>query len=311
MLLRKLNMNLLKTLNALLETRNITVASQQLFVTQPAVSTALKQLREIFDDPLLIRGEDNSLILTHKSKSLRPLLQKILADTQSLLNYSGQAVDLKTLDITLTIGVHNHVVILLISHLFERLNDITPRIKVKQNYITDISKLSEQNLSQYDYIIGAFSAPQKQFITRHYYDDEYVCFSGNKMLNQKKSLTKKDINTHEHVVISYVGSNELDSTEKLLRQNGIKRNYRVTVASQVLAAQLAEKEGLLLIALKNNISIIQRSANLKVFSLPGGMAPVKNYILQKRVDIDNPEKNWFMDLLDSTNPSRSNDIQST
>lgn len=72
MLLRKLNLNLLKTLHLLLETRNITITSQELFVTQPAVSTALKQLREIFDDPLLVRSTDNSLVLTHKAKLLQP-----------------------------------------------------------------------------------------------------------------------------------------------------------------------------------------------------------------------------------------------
>lgn len=112
-------------------------------------------------------------------------MHKILSDAQALLEYSAQPIDLKNLEITLTIGVHNHVVMLIMSKLFEKLNRIAPKVKIKQSYITDIDLLGEQTLSQYDYIIGAFSAPEKQFVTTHYYDDYYVCFSGNQTLNKR------------------------------------------------------------------------------------------------------------------------------
>lgn len=81
------------------------------------------------------------------------------------------------------------------------------------------------------------------------------------------------------------------------------RNFRLTVASQILAASLAEKEGLLLVALKTNADVIQRSAQIKLYSMPSDLEPVRNYILQKRIDVDNPEKNWFMDFLQTIRPS--------
>ncbi len=76
--LHTLNLNLLKTLSVLLQTRSVTLASQALFLTQPAVSTALKQLRELFNDALLVKGEDGLLTLTHKAKIIKPKLDHIL-----------------------------------------------------------------------------------------------------------------------------------------------------------------------------------------------------------------------------------------
>ena len=54
--LRKLDLNLLLTLNALLIERNVTRAAQRLNLSQPSVSVQLGKLRAAFDDPLLLPG---------------------------------------------------------------------------------------------------------------------------------------------------------------------------------------------------------------------------------------------------------------
>ncbi|WP_206951263.1 LysR family transcriptional regulator [Trinickia acidisoli] len=52
--LRGIDLNLLVSLDALLEESNVTRAATRLHLTQPAVSTQLARLRQIFGDPLLI-----------------------------------------------------------------------------------------------------------------------------------------------------------------------------------------------------------------------------------------------------------------
>lgn len=49
--LMSVDLNLLKTLDALLDERSVTRAAQRLSLTQPAVSGMLTRLRECFDDP--------------------------------------------------------------------------------------------------------------------------------------------------------------------------------------------------------------------------------------------------------------------
>src|SRR5690242_1510684 len=53
--LANLDLNLLVTLDTLLRERNVTRTSEQLGVSQPAVSGALARLRRHFGDPLLTR----------------------------------------------------------------------------------------------------------------------------------------------------------------------------------------------------------------------------------------------------------------
>lgn len=54
--LRHLDMNLLVVFEALMLERNLTRVGEKLFITQSTVSAALSRLRDLFDDPLLIRN---------------------------------------------------------------------------------------------------------------------------------------------------------------------------------------------------------------------------------------------------------------
>ncbi len=53
--LRRVDMNLLVIFEALMFEKNLTRVAERLFMGQPAVSAALGRLRDLFDDPLLLR----------------------------------------------------------------------------------------------------------------------------------------------------------------------------------------------------------------------------------------------------------------
>ena len=60
--LGSLDLNLLVSLDALLQQRSVTRAAEQLGLSQPALSASLARLRRHFDDPLLARvGNDYRL----------------------------------------------------------------------------------------------------------------------------------------------------------------------------------------------------------------------------------------------------------
>ncbi|MDH4555091.1 LysR family transcriptional regulator [Pseudomonas sp. BN417] len=54
--LRRLDMNLLVIFESLMIERNLTRVGEKLFITQSTVSAALGRLRDLFDDPLLVRS---------------------------------------------------------------------------------------------------------------------------------------------------------------------------------------------------------------------------------------------------------------
>lgn len=76
-------MNMLVTLNALLEERSVTGAARRLEVAQPTMSTAMARLRRHFGDELLERS-GNHYELTALAAQLRPLAAEIVAGAERL-----------------------------------------------------------------------------------------------------------------------------------------------------------------------------------------------------------------------------------
>ncbi len=82
--LGSLNLNLLRTLDVLLDECNVTRAAERLGVTQSAVSHALRQLRRRIGDPLLVRV-GLTMQLTARAEALRvPLRRGLFALEQAL-----------------------------------------------------------------------------------------------------------------------------------------------------------------------------------------------------------------------------------
>ncbi len=75
--LRKLDLNLLVTLDALLSEHNVTRAAARLHLSQPSVSVHLAKLRDIFADPLLLPGP-RGMRPTARADALRAPLRQAL-----------------------------------------------------------------------------------------------------------------------------------------------------------------------------------------------------------------------------------------
>lgn len=82
--LRRTNLDLLPVLHALLRTRSVTASARELGITQPAVSKALRALRETFGDDLIVsRGREARL--TERGQAIMAPLAGILSELDLLL----------------------------------------------------------------------------------------------------------------------------------------------------------------------------------------------------------------------------------
>lgn len=82
--LRAINVNLLVALDALLKTSSVTEAARRSGVSPSAMSHTLRQLRELFEDPLLVRTQ-HGLKLTARAEALAPALSRALGDLERAL----------------------------------------------------------------------------------------------------------------------------------------------------------------------------------------------------------------------------------
>jgi len=82
--LAKIDLNLLVALEVLLEERNVTRASERLFITQPAMSKTLQRLRMLFDDELFIRS-GRALVPTARALELQARLPQLLVNIEDVI----------------------------------------------------------------------------------------------------------------------------------------------------------------------------------------------------------------------------------
>lgn len=301
MLLEKINLNLLRTLHVLLQTRHITVASQKLFVSQPAVSASLKQLRTIFNDPLLIKTNEKLLTLTDQAKYIQPKLERWLDDGKNLLTVN-QSVDLSTKR-TFWIGIQNHVNSLILSHLYVFLKKQAPNARIRTVALTDLSEISHNALNQFDFIIGSFTIPLKGFRREHYFSDKLACLSGVLALNKKwkkgakNIISKKELNQHEHIIYSCTNDYTESIIEVDLNSNGVHRQFQMIISDIQSVKMIVEKNHLLTVLPKKSGELYTPSSKLALFDLPFVSREIRVDIFYKESQKKVGEIEWLFSVL--------------
>lgn len=82
--LDRFDLNLLISLDILLREKNVTRAAEQLGITQPAMSNSLRRLRDMFNDPLLVRSSEG-MTPTERALELQPRIRAMLVELQQVL----------------------------------------------------------------------------------------------------------------------------------------------------------------------------------------------------------------------------------
>lgn len=109
--LRRVNLDLLPILDQLLRSRSVTRTARYFGMTQPAISRALRQLRETFEDDLLVpHGRDGRL--TARAQALMEPLRAALKDLDGILQ-PMQPFDPLRETVHFTISTADYVAVLL------------------------------------------------------------------------------------------------------------------------------------------------------------------------------------------------------
>jgi len=132
--LSRLDLNLLVSLQALLEEKSVTRAAERLFITQPAMSRVLQRLRHQLDDPLFTRT-GNELVPTPKARDLQARLPGLLDSILEIVSEGD--FDPATYEGEITIAVPEFVAISLISELTKLVTEQAPGVILSISSETD------------------------------------------------------------------------------------------------------------------------------------------------------------------------------
>lgn len=124
---RKLDLNLLVSLNALLAERSITRAAEQLHVTQSGMSNALARLREYFGDELLVQV-GRRMEMTPLALRLQPEVRGLLARVDATLTLAAD-FDPATSDRQFVLQVSDYSLQTVVPHLLALAAREGPRVR--------------------------------------------------------------------------------------------------------------------------------------------------------------------------------------
>src|SRR5262245_30527546 len=135
--LRRIDLNLLLALNALLEEQNVTRAANRLALTQPTVSAMLARLRKLFGDKLFVRAA-HGILPTPRATALAPALKAWLESAHALV--ANEQFDPLSSSFTTSLSANDYIQSALIVPLIQLLRRESPnaRLAVRSAQLTDI-----------------------------------------------------------------------------------------------------------------------------------------------------------------------------
>jgi DNA-binding transcriptional LysR family regulator len=149
MTLRAVNLNLIPVLQALLRHQNVSRAAAVLNISQPTVSAALTQLREVFADPLLIRI-GRKMELTPRARDLIKPVEDACEALDNMLKTTR--FDPALASRVFTIATSDHMPGLLGPLLTQALHRLAPGINLHfAGFSTDASQ--RHRLGEIDFVV--------------------------------------------------------------------------------------------------------------------------------------------------------------
>lgn len=272
--LSKVNLNLLTALDALLTEVNVTQAGKKLFITQSAMSNLLKQLREVFADPLLVRGMASSMVLTPRAQALKLPVKEALAKASTVFS-SPIAFNPKTAKRTFIIGMPDYIELILLPSLIQQLIENAPNIDVivkHANYINEshIKNMEDDRLDliiglkpeikkedQLDIFIGLQPEIPEPLIVEELFEDYPVCAGWSKNPLLKKPLTVESYAKAPHILVLFAETKEQSYSERILKQLGYHRRNVLTLPHTTAALQALPYTPLIVTVMKQ---VVQRIA---------------------------------------------------
>ncbi|RTR34162.1 LysR family transcriptional regulator [Shewanella atlantica] len=201
--LLKVDLNLLKSLRALIEERHVGRAAEKMNVTQSAMSHTLARLRGVFDDPLFIRNA-KGLEPTTRAIELSGKLRFILSEIDNLL--APKTFDFSQVHAHFRVQTHDFILASYLSKAFKKINKEAPNILIDIK-ILDKTAYEKLDNDELEMIIGAGLQAKPRFMQKRLMDENLVCLldKANPVL---KSWTTEAIFRFPHIKTSLL--DELD-----------------------------------------------------------------------------------------------------
>lgn len=296
-----LDLNLLRVFDAVMTEQNLTRAASRLAMTQPAVSNAVKRLREALGDELLIRTA-HGVKPTARADSLWPAVRRALAELEEAV--APRSFELAKAHVTFRMAMADATAALLLPSLVRLIEREAPGIDIRMVPLTTREPRPMLLRGDIDLAIGFFPGvvAQLQGATetpvRHerLYSGEYICVMRNDHPLAKKELTLDEYCNANHLLVSFSGRAR-GLVDDALTNVGRERRILLTVNQFFTAGKVVAASDLLMVLPRHLIAATGMSDALIAKELPFDMPDVHIDMLWHERDARSPGHKWLREQL--------------
>lgn len=302
-----LDLNLLRVFDAVMTEQNLTRAANLLAMTQPAVSNALRRLRDALGDELVIRTA-HGVKPTSRATELWPVVRRALTDLEAAV--TPDTFDLSRANTTFRMAMADATASMWLPFLVSAIETEAPGLNVRMVPLTTREPRPMLLRGDIDLAIGFFPGVAAQLASgqntavsqiRHdrLYTGEYVCVMRKNHPLAKGELTLDNYCAALHLLVSFSGRAK-GLMDDALAELGRERRIMLTVNQFFTAGRVVASSNLITVLPRHLIASTGMADELTIKDLPFDLPDVHVDMLWHERDARNPAHKWLREKLSSS-----------
>ena len=304
---RTFDLNLLRVLDAVLAEGSLTRAAHQLAMTQPAVSNAMKRLRDTLGDDLVQRS-GFGIAPTARALALWPAVRAALSTLEQTLSPGEfEAVSSNT---AFNLAMADATAAELMPSLIEQMERLAPSVSMRVQPLTTRDPRRLLSEGQLDLAVGHFpavladltlqaqsaqeaSGHSATFAHDRLYDGQYVCvMRKGHPLAKKTKLSLDQYCAAHHLLVSFSGR-PFGFVDEALAGLSRQRRIVLTVNQFFTAGRVVARSDLLTVLPRHFVRVADSAGELIIRELPFSMPLVHVDSLWHRRSTEQPAHRWL------------------
>jgi DNA-binding transcriptional LysR family regulator len=288
------DLNLLKVFITVGETLNLTRASEQLNLSQPALSYSLKKLREDFEDPLFVRTS-HGFQPTPRAVELMPKVKAVIESSRLL--YTSEKLNLKNHKCELKLALTTYFESIVIVKLMEIINKEAPLVRLKTVSLHGEFPKKELESAEIDLAVAAyFNELPENYLVRSLGKDKQVLVMRKNHPYLKTSRSLKDYLSFSHIKIG-IPINSTSRVDQQLHEKNLKRKM-IGEFNNFLSPLVALKETDGILTVPEKLANVYKSiTNLEIAELPMKEITIESKMVWHSRFQNDPFHQWVREIL--------------
>ena len=292
-----LDLNLFLVFQGIYVTRSVTLAGERLGMTQSAVSSALKRMRERFNDPLFVRTPEG-MVPTALAERLIDAVDSGLAQLNQAID-QGRGFDASTSNRVFRIAINDIGQLVMIPRLVAAVRKRAPAVRLETVDASLTDARQRMLHGQVDLAIGSWEGMGPAFHQQRLFDETFVVLMGARNPLAARPLTFEAYMQAEHVAYRPSGGTDTELQQTLRRAGVLNQRHVVLRAAHSLGLASIVAHSDLLLTAPRRLAEAMVAANAELCTRPAPFACAPFQIRQQwheRFHLDSGNR-WLRELV--------------